>query len=109
MLLPITFVQLDLGWAGPEGYVYLTKTKENRVCSLAQQASGSEMIGLNFFFSQPKKLFLSIVSTGSRPLSVFFPESDLNIGWQELNCAREPTSSVAGLWPCVVSQQSHDP
>lgn len=64
--------------------MYPTKKKESRVCSLAHQVSGSEMIGLKSFFSQPNKLVLSIVSTASRPLSMFSPESCLNIGWEEL-------------------------
>lgn len=40
---------------------------------------------------------------------MFSPELCLNIGQEELKLVRERTDSVAGPWPCSVSQQSHNP
>lgn len=87
MLLPIIYVQFDLEWAHLEGYAITLK--QSRVCSLAQQASGSEMIGLKSFVSQPNQLILSVVSIGIRLSPMFFPELCLIIGSEKLNYVRE--------------------
>lgn len=89
--------------------MYPTKIRESQVCSLAHEASSSEIIRVKHFFSQPYMLFLSIVSMGSRPLPMFLP-------WIVPECwpggaklYKGAYQSVAGPWPCLVSHQSHKP